>query len=60
MTFEDFLVEPGHIFRSEGGFERYHFIGDAAERPDIGFDVVGLIAPDLGARVVRSSGLGVE
>ena len=37
-----------------------HFVGYAAERPNIGLKVVGLVLPDFGAGVVRCAGLRIQ
>ena len=58
--FDNFLVQPVHVFGSEWGFKSSHLVNDAAERPDVGFGVIGLILPYLGTGIVRGSGLRVE
>ena len=37
-----------------------HFVGYAAERPNIGLKVVGLVLPDFGAGVVGRARLRVQ
>lgn len=56
---DDFFVEALHIVSSEGWYKRTHLVKNATKRPDIALAVVGLIAPHLGARVVRGARLRV-
>lgn len=59
-TSKYFLIEPLHVVSSKRRFQGYRFIEHAPERPDVALVVVGLISPDLGARIVRRPRLSVE
>jgi hypothetical protein len=59
MTLKDLLVEALHILCGEGRLECNHLVENAPERPNVRLDIVRLVAPDLGARIVGSASLGV-
>lgn len=55
-----FLVESSHVICSEGGLERYGFVEDTAQRPDVTLAVVRLVPPHFRTGVVRGPSLGVK
>jgi hypothetical protein len=59
VTFEYFLIQPLHILGCERRLESNHFIEDAAERPDIALDVVGLVSPDLRTGIIGRASLSI-
>ena len=54
-----FLKQSGQIFGHKRRTESAHFIEHTPERPDIAFEVVRLVSPDLGRGVERSAGLSI-
>ena len=60
LAAEHFTVQTSHVVCPEGRPQRNRFVEDAAERPDVTFHVVRLVAPDLGTRIVRCARLSVE
>lgn len=56
---DNLLVQPLHVIRSKGWFECDHLVENTAQRPNVTFDVVWLIPPNLRASVVGRPGLGV-
>lgn len=59
VSFEDALEQPLHVFCLEGRLERDHLVDDAAETPDVTLDVVRLVLPNFGTRVVWRPSLRV-
>lgn len=57
--FADSLVELAHVFTVKRGLQCEHLVNDAAERPNIALEVVGLVFPDLRRSIVGSSCLGI-
>lgn len=58
-SLDDLLVEAVHVLSAEGRLQRSHLVDHAAEAPDIGLGVIGLVLPHLRTGVVRRAGLGV-
>jgi hypothetical protein len=54
------LVETLHIWSLEWWLEGTHLVYYTTKGPDIGFTIIWLVFPDLGAGVVGGSGLGIE
>ena len=52
-SLENFLIESLHIFSSKWWLESNHLINDAPKTPDITFDIIGLIFPNLRRGIVR-------
>jgi len=60
LTLEYSLKKTIHVISSEWRHKGAHLVDDAAEGPDIGFQIIGLIFPYLWARVVWCSCLSVK
>ena len=59
IALSDTLVQAGHVFSLEGQVQGRHLVRNTAQRPHIAFEVVGLIAPNLRACVIRRASLRV-
>lgn len=55
----DVPIQSIHADTSERGLQSTHFVGYAAQRPDIAFLVVRVVPPDLWARVVGCACLSI-
>jgi hypothetical protein len=56
---ENFLIESLHIFSLKWWLESNHLINDAPKTPDITFDIIGLIFPNLRRGIVRRPCLSI-
>ncbi len=56
----DFLADGLHVFASERRDQRAELVDEAAERPDVRAEVVGLVFPDFRRSVVGRACLGEE
>ena len=59
MTFKNLLIEALHVICRERWLKCDDLIYDTAEGPDVTLYIVGLVPPNLGARVVRGASLCV-
>ena len=59
LALQYLLVQALHVLRLEWRLQSHHLIDHASQRPYIRFHIVGLIFPNLRARVVRRSRLSV-
>ena len=59
LSLDDLFVEALHVVGAEGRHQGAHLVQDAAKRPNVALAVVGLVAPHLWTRVVRSACLRV-
>ena len=55
LAFQNFDCQAVDVLCVEGVFFLAHFVHDAAEAPDVGFEGVGLVIEQLRGHVVRSA-----
>ncbi len=55
----NFFVKRIHVFSLKWRFESAHLIKHASKGPNVTFIAVGIVVPDFGAGIVRSSCLGI-
>ena len=59
-TLHNSIVKPFHVLGGERRIERHQLIKDAAQGPNVTFEVVWLILPDLRTGIVGSTRLSLQ
>ena len=59
-TLHNSIVKPFHVFCGEGRVERDQLVEDAAQGPNVTFEVVWLVLPDLRTGIVGSTRLSLQ
>jgi hypothetical protein len=59
-AFKDALEETVHVISPKRRNKGTHLIDYTAQGPNVRLVVIGLVLPNLGTCIVRSSSLGVE
>ena len=60
LASQNFLVETVHISCLEWWHQAAHLVHDASKRPNVWFQAIWFLSPNLGSSVVRCTSLGVE
>jgi len=56
---KNFLIEPLHIFSLKGWLKSNHLIDNTAQTPDITFDIIRFIFPNLRRGIIRCPCLSI-
>ena len=58
-SLKNFLIESLHIFSLKGWLKSYHLIDNTPQTPDITFDIIWLIFPNLRRGIIRRPCLSI-
>jgi len=59
LTLDYFLEQSLHVISSEWWYQAAHLVQHTSQAPNVTFDIIGHVFPDLRTRVVRCPCLGV-
>lgn len=59
LAFDYLLIQSLHVVGTKRRHKSTHLVEDAAQRPDVTFGIVRLVAPNFRTGIVRSAGLSV-